>query len=403
MEDIVRPRLKKLKNKKGVVLILALLGLSIPLILSSSLSLLTTSEQKQSYNYRDSVKAFWLAEAGIQRYLKDPSIITVPGRPEDIDVQGYTVTIDQTDEYHSWGIPKQRVLTSSATVNNIERTLSLTFPPLTPNVFDNTISGGNNLTLTALFAGIDIDHKTRISGSYSKYGLAIGLFDDKVEGVDSYDTTLRYPDMNNNDTSDEFNDFILYNREMIAANYTEDEYIYIDWDDYKIENPTATEYPILPNNQEYRDKKIIYVESETENEGDVEIIFGSSWAANQNITVISTGNVKYVQPLQNPAANSQLNTISWDSYQESAVFYSTHSGVTFSHKQAQYGSILSVSETTGNLLANEDISFILGGVWKMFYYSNPIDELGLVPPGFEGLITGGVSGFSSTPCEWKEI
>jgi len=40
---------------------------------------------------------------------------------------------------------------------------------------------------------------------------------------------------------------------------------------------------------------------------------------------------------------------------------------------------------------------------RQFDYENPVDENGLVPPAFQGLIAGGSSGYSSNPSSWSEI
>ena len=107
--------------------------------------------------------------------------------------------------------------------------------------------------------------------------------------------------------------------------------------------------------------------------------------------------------LQNPAANSQLNTVSWDNYSEGTIFYSTHSGVNYTHANANYTSILSYSVTEGNVVANGNVTANMLGVIKRFDYESPFDEDGLVPPGFEGLVGTGSGGYSSTPSDWKEI
>ena len=150
-------------------------------------------------------------------------------------------------------------------------------------------------------------------------------------------------------------------------------------------------------------KKIVYVEGTSAGAGDVNVWFDSTWTANQNLTVISTGSVNYIQPLQNPSANSQLNTISWDNYNEFAVFLSAHSGVTYTGKKAYYGSIVSLSNTKGNVIANQGMNLDLIFVWKQFNYQSPIDANGLVPPAFQGLIAGAASGYSTTPSSWAEL
>ncbi|MCA9400911.1 MAG: hypothetical protein KC713_04750 [Candidatus Omnitrophica bacterium] len=376
----------KFGQRDGSALIFSLIVLTVIFTLTAGFALSNTNELNHAIRYRNEAGSFWLAEAGVQQFLYDTTMLD--GGEQTLMIGSHNVYLSKDDTDAS-----KRVLSVTGSFNGINRTIQVEFPTNPPGLFDNTISTGGNIRLSALFAGLDVNDKTRLTGTFQKSGFGVvGDFEDKIEGVSSSETTLTYPDADNNGTPDEFNDFVEYNRDVVAG-YDPSEVVYI---------PSDSKVSVFPS-ASLVGKKIIYVEGSTPGSGDVDIYFDTSWAANQNVTVISTGSVNYVQPLQNPASNSQLNTISWDDYNEGAILYSSHSGVTYTHEEANLGSIVSFSETSGAFIANGDINCNLAIVWKQFNWENPLDENDAVPPGFEGLISGGGGGYSSTPTEWQEI
>ena len=77
-------------------------------------------------------------------------------------------------------------------------------------------------------------------------------------------TTLEYPDTNENDTPDEFDDFVAYNRRFVdpddpdfTGDYTEDEVLHIEGND------TVNIWP----DSDLAGKKIIFVEGTAAGEG----------------------------------------------------------------------------------------------------------------------------------------
>jgi len=392
---IIMEHVKRVRrlNNKGAALILSYLVLSVLFTLTAGFAVSTVSELNYAQNYRDSTSAFWLAESGLNRFAQDTTLLDGGDQTYYYGSNYVHLTKDDTS-------PSKRIVTATGNVRGVARSLQVEFAANPPTIFSYTMASGGNINLTAFFAGIDVSEKTRLSGSYSQYGLALGMFEDKVEGVDSDTVTLEYPDADNNGTPDEFTDFVQYNQNILSE-YSSDEIVYVQRQEG--DGPLEVWPYSSVNGQSLMNKKVLYVEGPTAGSGDVDLYFGPNWHDDQNLTVISTGSVNYYQPLQNPTNNSQLNTISWDNYTEGAILLSSHQGVTYSHSEANFGSLLSISYTDGSLLANDEINFVLGGVWKMFDYTSPVDENGFVPPGFEGLITSSSGGFSSTPGQWNEI
>ncbi len=377
-------KLKKLNNK-GVALITAYILLSTIAALSAGFALSSMTELDAAYRYQDSTRAFWLAEAGISQFIQDTTMLDEIDQTT-LSFGNYTVQLakDDTDA-------TKRVVTATANVNGNQRRIQIEFPALPPDVFDNTMSSGGNINLTGAFAILNVHDKTRITGTFTRSnGSLVGWFEDKQEGVNASLTTLTYPDSNGNGTANEFGDFVEFNRDIIAT-YSDDEVVYVQ------NNGTVT---ILPNSAAYAGKKIIYVEGTTANSGDVNIIFDATWQNNQNLTVISTGKVTYLQPLQF-ASNSQLNTISWEGYAEPSVLFSTHSGISFTKGTAQLTEILAYSATTGSLIANQAVSANEFIAEKEFFYDDALTNE-VVPPGFEGLVGQSAGGYSTTPNVWKE-
>ncbi|MDP8211847.1 MAG: hypothetical protein P9X22_00970 [Candidatus Zapsychrus exili] len=382
-----------LGNNKGIMFLTSIFVVIILIGLIASFAILSSSELNNSKRYQYSTAAFWAAEAGVNKFIHNTSMLDIENVTEAIGL-GF-VSLEKDDSN-----PALRIVTATGTYNDISRSIQIEFPANPPSLFDNTISSGANIILDGFISGMSVDGKTRLSGEYDDQGFwTTANFEDKVEGVDNGLTTLTYPDLNENGQED-FDDFVSYNRRFVdpedpdyTGEYSEDEVLHIQ---------TNGAVDIWPNEQ-LVGKKVVFIEGSSAGQGDARIWFDATWRSDQNITIISTGSVDYVQPLQSPAANSQLNTISWDDYNEAAILLSTHSGSTYTHEDANYGSIISLSHTTGNLIANGGVHLDLIFVWKMFDYENPVDENGLVPPGFQGLINTSSSGYSDTPSSWAEI
>ena len=376
--------IKKKLNNKGVALISAYVIISVLITLSAGFALTTTNELRYASRYQNSTQAFWLAEAGINRFIADTTILDTTGS-QTITLGNGSIYLVKDDSDST-----VRIVTATATVNGVQREIQIEFPPNNPPIYHNTASSGGNIHLNGVIATLNVFGKTRITGTFTKSGfLANAWFEDKEEGVPEEETTLKYPDADINGASDEFNDFIQFNQNVLST-YSCGEIVHIQSDDSQI---------IVPNSG-LADKKIIFVEGSAPGTGDVYIFFDASWQSDQNLTIISTGSVSYLQPLQF-ASNSKLNIIAWENYEEPSILISTHDGVTFTHSVANFYSIFNYSSTTGNLIANEGIVANEVISWKEFYYSDPLVDDNF-PPGFEGLLSAGATGYSSTPNEWKE-
>ena len=381
-----------------MALITAYFVLSSLLTLSVGFALSSINELNAIRRTQDSTKAFWFAEAGINEFMANTNLVD-DGQPGvgcdnsintcelEVTINGQDITIQKIDTSST------RYVVATANVSGSERQIQIQFPKSPPAVFDNTLSSGGNIALTGFVGWLDAYGKTRITGTFTKSNATLtGWFEDKQQGVSNTLTTLKYPDADNNGTADQFNDFVEFNRDIIST-YPANEVIYIQ------SNSTQT---IIPNSQ-LVGKKIIYVEGTAAGTGNVNIVFNASWQANQNVTVISTGTVNYIQPLT-VAADSQLNTISWKDYYEPSILYSTHAGTTYAHEKARFVEVLDYSTTQGAVIANTSISASETLAHKEFHFDDPLTNEN-VPPGFEGLIGSSNSGSSyvSDPTSWEEI
>jgi len=149
------------------------------------------------------------------------------------------------------------------------------------------------------------------------------------------------------------------------------------------------------------DKKIIYIEGDQEGEGNAIIQFSSALGKEQNLTIIATGTVTHNQAGL-AKEDSQLNIIAWSDYYESVALPSIHNGMIFTHGKAYFDETHDSSVTNGSIVANEGIIFRELWSTKTINYAD-MRTNGIVPPGFEGLVGGSVSGYTSTPNSWKEI
>lgn len=361
-------------NNKGIALILSYTLIAVLTVLGSAFVARSISESNIARRYTDSARAFWIAEAGLaQGYYN-----WVNNQPlEDNDFGGGSYAIDDSN------LPEVVV---TGTLAGTQRALKAYFVRI-PLPFDNTLSIGGDLSLSGLLAKVEVYDKTRISGVYSKSGLATGWFEDKQEGVSQDGTTIKIPDYNNNGSGDEFEDFVLFGQEVILS-YPAEEVVYIQ------DNGTVNIFP----DQALVGKKVIFVEGSTSGQGDVNIIFDGTWQEGEDLTVISTGTITYIEPLQYQE-EARLSTISWDDYNEASIFRSQHESVIYTHDDANFVDILDWGSTTGNIIANDDISLKEVLTYEKYYHSDRAIN-GDLPPGFKLL-----SGATGTPnlLDWQEI
>ena len=375
--------MKKLNNK-GAVLILAYIVLFVLLTLSAGIASFNINEHNYARRHYFSTAAFWLAEAGINIFMKDPWILDQTGSYTMHDDNGMVhVTKDDASF-------RDRIVTATGTFAGIEKSIQITYPAKAPEVFRNTVSANGDLVIEGKKAMVAINDKTRLNGKTIDRGEHSRVFiEDKNEGVTASLVSLTYPDANHNGIADEFADFVQVNRDILKS-YPSEEVLYIKG------NGT---YLIAPNSS-LEGKKIIYVEGE-EGNGNVVILFGEGLKKDQKMTVISTGTVVHNQT-GFAAPDSQLNIISWTGYWETAAFPASHNGVIYTHGIARFENIYDTTVTNGSVIANGGVA--LGEIWstKTFNYADTtMDEI--VPAGFEGLVGGGTSGYVARPDAWKAI
>ena len=381
-------RAHKRFKQRGVALAVAYMVVGALVTLSSGFVASTVGELRTAQLYKNSTKAFWVASSGINEFMKDTTYLDSGGPTKIINVGSYSVTLSKTDS------STQRVVRAVSTIGGTKRTIEITYPANPPDLFTNTMSMGNNFNLTGLLARLDVLGKTRIGGNYNQSGvLAVANFDDKKTAQGAAATTLKYPDANANGVADEFADFKHFYQDQCNM-YTSAEV------DHVVVN--AGESVVLYPNQKNAGKKLIFVEGPNPGDGSVDIIFDASWRNSENLTIVSTGSVNYIEPLQ-VGTDSKLNIVAWQNYNEASILYSAHSGVTYAHDNANYYSVLSYSVTKGTVIANDDINAMEALTWKKFIYESPIDAQGRVPPGFSGLVAQAGAGYVTTPGSWKEL
>lgn len=371
-----------LHNSKGAALIISFFVLTFLIIISTGVAMSLFSELTQAQNYQKSVTAFWLAESGLNLFKKNPTILDKTGS-QTLEYGGGKIDLrkDDTD-------PAMRVVTSTGTILGVRRSLEIIYPAKAPEAFNMSLAADGNLTILSGKASVVFLGKIRLAGKIVNNAKHANLiFEDKKESVDSTLVTMKYPDINQNGMGEEFSDFVQANRQTIAK-YPKSEIIYIQGND---------NYTVIPN-QELIGKRIIYIEGE-QGRGRVNIQFNGPMPDDQNLTIISTGNVTLSHG--NESGNSQLNVIAWGDYSESAILPGVHNGMIFTHGMARFDDIYDTTVTNGSIVASKGIA--IGDIWstKVFNYADPKKD-GAVPPGFELLVGKRASGYVSTPSSWSE-
>ena len=366
------------------MLVIACLGLFVVLMLTAGFALSLVSELSSAQRFQNRTAAFWLAQAGINRFLENPDVFDNED-DQEISFSAGTVRLFR-DDYD----PDRRVISATGVVKGSKRTIQLVFGARHPEVFENALSTGGDLTIDGRRAVLALNDRIRLAGEVINKAYFASIFqEDTREGLNTGRVSVVYPDTNHNGRPDEFADFVAYNRALLDQ-YSEEEVAYIQGNRTLVLTPAS----------DLQGKKIVYVEGD-EGSGDVVIQFGGVWEKDQDITVISTGNVTFNQG-GIMGGDSRLNIIAWSGYKETAIFPSTHQGLILTKGKARFDDIHDTSVTNGCVIAEGGIS--VGEVWstKTFNFKNFIRD-GRLPPGFEGLIGSRASGYRDTPDLWKEI
>ena len=376
-----------LSNNKGAVLIAAYMAMFVLVTLASSVALFNFTELNDARRHQDTTAAFWLAEAGINQFLADPAMLDgLDGTGAKTIEEGNGIIAIVKDDSNR----RHRIVTSTGTVGGSQRRIQIKYPALS-TIFESTMSTKGNILIEGRKSSLMINDKLRLGGNLVNMAMyPIVFIEDQKEGVDDALVTITYPDLDGNGIPDEFADFIAFYRNLIAS-YPEDEVVYIQGDDT---------YTITPG-EALEGKKIIYIEGGREGEGNAIIQFTGALKKGQSLTVISTGTVMHNQAGL-AQKDSQLNIIAWLDYFETTALPSVHNGLIYTHGTAYFDEMHDTSVTNGSVIANEGI--VIREVWstKTFNYKD-MRKKGMVPPGFEGLVGGGISGYTPRPSSWREI
>jgi len=372
-------------NNKGSALIVAYVTLYALVTLSAGLVIFNFNDMNYARRYFRSAAAFWLAESGANMFMADTTLLDTEN-PRTIPLAEGTLRIRKDDKSSA-----KRKVTVTATVKGVSRKVQLTYPPKPPQVFRTTISVGGDVVIKGNKVSVIMNDRIRMSGKVVNEAKHSNVhFEDKQENFNSGVVTLKYPDLNSNGVPDEFDDFVIYNRDLLNR-YQREEVLYIKG------NGTYT----LAPGSELKDKKIVFIEGDKEGKGNAVIQLNAGLVKDQELTVIATGNVTYNQGGW-AAPNSKLNIISWSGYSESAILPGSHNGMVFTHGVASFTDIFETSVSSGGLVANGGLVF--EEIWstKTFNFADmTINDL--VPLGFEGLLGGGSTGYTETPDSWRTM
>ncbi len=370
-------------NKRGSALLLSYMTVAFLTTLSSAFIAKSVSESNMAKRHVASEQAFWIAEAGLNDALYNirlSSSWTPSASATTYNSGTYLVTKTDYGSYVE--------LSATGTYNNVTRRVKGVLASV-PSVFDNTVSVGDRMTLNGLLARVEVYGQTRIGGTYSKSWGASDYFEDKVTGASSDQTSLYIPDLDSNGTSNEFADFVEFGRDAVE-DYDASEVVYIQGDS------TVNIFPDVT----LVGKRVIFVEGTASGAGDVNIYFDSSWGADQDLTVISTGTITYIEPLQF-GDDARLSTISWDDYVEASIFRSQHESMVYTHDDANFIDVLDWGSTTGNIIVNDDLSLTEVLTYEKYYFSDRAQS-GDLPPGFSGFASTGSGTLASSLSNWQE-
>ena len=371
-----------IKKKKAVALITAIIITVFLSITGIAFTIRSIQERNLASRYVDSIKAFWLAEAAAAKgYSELMNNSAYNGEDWASLASGDYRVIRGVS---SGGVEIRGEARSGSATQALSFTLAFDSYP-----FKNTMSAGDDISLNGFIGSISVFGNTRISGEFAQSGVFTSAwFEDKAEGVDPNLTSMPIADYDQSGTADEFNDFVVMGQETVA-DYTPEEVVYLQT------NGTVNIFP----NSALIGKKVIFVEGENPGQGGVNIFFDTTWQDEQDLTIISTGEINYIQPLQFQE-DARLSTVSWNDFSEVSVFQNTHESIIYTHEDAHYVDILDWGSTTGNIIAQGDISILEIITNEKFYYSDRAYN-GDLPPGFGRL--GSTSGIiSNEVADWQE-
>ncbi len=397
-------------NKKGSILLISYLAITVLLALGASFLANSLTEIRGTERFVNSSQAFWAAEKGLAKVayninngipLTQNTFINMEDFPNYYPSGYCKYKVESYDTFTSKVFTVTGIAGEGADQDKAQKKVQIRLPR---SIFENTISAGGNLDVIGFIGDLDVFGKTRITGTYSKSGLGVSCwFEDKQEGVSSEKTTIQIPDINANGTPGEFNDFVTHFDTVVSAirEKTLEEQGDADAEAVLIE--TDGDYFVYPQ-ASLEDKDILYVRGSGPGQGNVYVLFNTSWADNQDLTIISTGTVTYLEPLQYESQNSRLNMVSWGDYTETSVFYTSHESVIYTQGDADFMDIFEVGTSDLNMIANDDITFTEIFARKAVRYSSRIAD-GDIPPAFGDSLGSSdldIAALTVNPQGWKE-
>jgi hypothetical protein len=373
-----------LNNNKGSILIISLVILYVLAAQSVSFSMFNASEANGSARYCRSVSAFWLAEAGVNMYMHDPTMLDNISF-KTVDFGGGSIYLTRDDSQ-----PLVRLISALGTFQGVQKKVQISYSANIPEVYQNTISSKGDIKVSGKRAFVIINDKTRLTGDVVNKSKNKLFIEDLQTKVDPSLTSLTDPQVQLSDNINAFQQFVQSNENLIS-HYPPDQVLFLKGQStYTIDSSTSL-----------AGKKIIFIEGD-ENSGSVVIQSNGILAQNQNLTIISTGTVTFNQSGYQ-APNSQLNIIAWSGYNETVSAPSINRGIIYTHGIASFDQIMDSSTTNGSVIA--DGGFDFGEIWSMKVFNNAdMVKGGNYPPGFEKL-TGTSLNYKadSKPYLWQEI
>jgi hypothetical protein len=355
------------QNNRGSILLIAILVLYMMVALAVSFTGANLSEISNTRRYYHSAAAFWLAEAGINMYMHDPTILNDNGTKHVLYGDG-EILISKDDSKSML-----RLVTATGTYGGLKRSIQISYPSMVPQAYQNVISTRGDILVNGSKTSAIINGQARISGTIGGTSANADVYFENFSEREPRSLTGL-----------DAKDFIRSTRELVAG-YPSEQVLYLKGNGTVILAPG-----------DVVGKTIVYVEG-----AGVVINSNALVQPGQTLTVISTGNVTFNQNGFQPA-NSNLNIIGWEGYTESVAAASRHRGLIYTHGRAIFDNIKDSSTTTGGVIAEGGV--VLGNIWstKTFNYAD-MARGGICPPGFEALRGKGRLQVASKPISWKEV
>ncbi len=375
--------MKKAHNKNGSILITTIFILVILIMAAVSFATTNLTDMMTSRRYFHSIAAFWLAEAGVNMYMSDPSMLDESPSVR-MSFGGGEIYLSRDDSKTTF-----RYINATGIYGGIRRKIQITYPMYMPEVYKHAMSSKGSLMINGAKTSAVLMGQVRVGGIIDGTSKNANVFfDDSAQNVDPLLTSLEVNSPDQLSNANTLANFIK-NNQRVVSKYPADQILYVK--DAADINLTA---------DLVKGKKIIYIENSSGG-GNVTINNNTLVEPNQSLTIITTGEVNFNQSGEQ-ADNSQLNILAWGNYNESVSAPSSHRGLIYTHGTATYNNIMDTSVSNGGVIADGGI--VLGDIWstKIFNYADMTSD-GFYPAGFENYTGTSISKITSNPIAWKEI